>query len=204
MPGRVWGFGGHRHASPSLSLLRAGAPAVRRALGSLQAWPLLHRSSQGLVSHQPLSCLQAPQCQQDQLPAGEHVSGPAEPQPALPIRQQASDHQQGALCPSAGHPDAVSMPPRVPGRAQAASNPKHVVAENIQNEGKVSPSRRSPGACSENGILIRALAWDFPGSPVVKNLRFQCRGRGFDPWSGNYHFHMLHGLPKKKQFFKKS
>ena len=24
--------------------------------------------------------------------------------------------------------------------------------------------------------------WDFPGGPVVKTLRFQCRGHGFDPW----------------------
>ena len=26
---------------------------------------------------------------------------------------------------------------------------------------------------------------DFPGGPVVKTPCFQCRGRGFDPWSGN-------------------
>ena len=26
---------------------------------------------------------------------------------------------------------------------------------------------------------------DFPGGPVVKTLRFHCRGHGFDPWSGN-------------------
>ena len=25
---------------------------------------------------------------------------------------------------------------------------------------------------------------DFPGGSVVKMLRFHCRGRGFDPWSG--------------------
>ena len=24
---------------------------------------------------------------------------------------------------------------------------------------------------------------DFPGGPVVKTLRSQCRGHGFDPWS---------------------
>ena len=29
-------------------------------------------------------------------------------------------------------------------------------------------------------------ASDFPGSPVVKTPRFQCRGQVFDPWSGNY------------------
>ena len=26
---------------------------------------------------------------------------------------------------------------------------------------------------------------DFPGCPVVKTLCFQCRGCGFNPWSGN-------------------
>ena len=33
-----------------------------------------------------------------------------------------------------------------------------------------------------------SIDWDFPGGSVVKTLRFQCfhcRGRGFDPWSGN-------------------
>ena len=25
-----------------------------------------------------------------------------------------------------------------------------------------------------------------PGGPVVKTLHFQCRGHGFDPWSGNF------------------
>ena len=26
---------------------------------------------------------------------------------------------------------------------------------------------------------------DFPGGPVAKTLYSQCRGSGFDPWSGN-------------------
>ena len=26
---------------------------------------------------------------------------------------------------------------------------------------------------------------DFPGGPLVKTLCFQCRGKGFNPWSGN-------------------
>ena len=29
------------------------------------------------------------------------------------------------------------------------------------------------------------IPWDFPGGPVIKTLCFQCRGRRFDPWSGN-------------------
>ena len=26
---------------------------------------------------------------------------------------------------------------------------------------------------------------DFPGSPMVRSLHFDCRKPGFDPWSGN-------------------
>ena len=29
-------------------------------------------------------------------------------------------------------------------------------------------------------------AWDFSGGPVIKTPCSQCRGHGFDPWSGNY------------------
>ena len=32
---------------------------------------------------------------------------------------------------------------------------------------------------------LKGKNWDFPGGPMVKTLRFQCRGCGFDPWSGN-------------------
>ena len=35
---------------------------------------------------------------------------------------------------------------------------------------------------------------DFPGSPVVKTLHFQCKGHGFDPFFGELRSHM----PKKK------
>ena len=30
-----------------------------------------------------------------------------------------------------------------------------------------------------------APIWDLPGSPVVKTLSFQYKGRGFNPWLGN-------------------
>ena len=30
-----------------------------------------------------------------------------------------------------------------------------------------------------------ADGWDFPGGPVAKTLHSQCRGPGFNPWSGN-------------------
>ena len=31
----------------------------------------------------------------------------------------------------------------------------------------------------------KVMLRDFPGGPVAKTLRSQCRGPGFDPWSGN-------------------
>ena len=34
-------------------------------------------------------------------------------------------------------------------------------------------------------ILRRTQPRDFPGGPVAKTPRSQCRGPGFDPWSGN-------------------
>ena len=29
---------------------------------------------------------------------------------------------------------------------------------------------------------LTEIRWDFPGSPVVKNPPFHCRGHRFDPW----------------------
>ena len=33
---------------------------------------------------------------------------------------------------------------------------------------------------------FKTLVRDFPGGPVVKTPYSQCKGSGFDPWSGNY------------------
>ena len=33
--------------------------------------------------------------------------------------------------------------------------------------------------------IIKKIYRDFPGGPVGRTLRSQCRGPGFDPWSGN-------------------
>ena len=33
--------------------------------------------------------------------------------------------------------------------------------------------------------------WDFPVDPVAKTPGSQCRGPGFNPWSGNRRSHML-------------
>ena len=44
---------------------------------------------------------------------------------------------------------------------------------------------------SENrDVNLKVWPGDFPGGPVAKTLCSQCRGPGFDPWSGNQ-FHML-------------
>ena len=37
---------------------------------------------------------------------------------------------------------------------------------------------------------------DFPGGPVVKTLCCPCKGRQFNPWSGNWESHMLRGQNK--------
>ena len=34
-------------------------------------------------------------------------------------------------------------------------------------------------------LYKRKGQWDLPGGPVVKTRSSQCRGHGFDPWSGN-------------------
>ena len=34
-------------------------------------------------------------------------------------------------------------------------------------------------------LHLKVLDGEFLGGPVVKTPRFHCRGRGFDPWSGN-------------------
>ena len=44
----------------------------------------------------------------------------------------------------------------------------------------------SPLVTSPNIMALNTLLDFFPGSPVVKTLCFQCRGHGFNPWSGNW------------------
>lgn len=52
---------------------------------------------------------QAAECQQNQLFESQHLPGPAEPQPAVTVRQQAANHQQRPVRPSALHQDSVSV-----------------------------------------------------------------------------------------------
>ena len=40
--------------------------------------------------------------------------------------------------------------------------------------------------------------WDFPGDPMAKTLSSQCRGPGFNPWSGT-RSHMPQLKKKKKK-----
>ena len=37
---------------------------------------------------------------------------------------------------------------------------------------------------STGQLGLESRFWDFPGGPVIKTLRFHCRGRGFDPRLG--------------------
>ena len=33
-------------------------------------------------------------------------------------------------------------------------------------------------------LILKSQCWDFPSAPVAKTLHSQCRGPGFNPWSG--------------------
>ena len=47
-------------------------------------------------------------------------------------------------------------------------------------------SCQTPTSAGPRFLLCKmGYSRDFPGGPVVKTPRFQCRGRGFDPWWGN-------------------
>ena len=48
----------------------------------------------------------------------------------------------------------------------------------------LSPSMHQTLAIKLFLIFINALPGNFPGGPVVKEFALQCRGHGFDPWSG--------------------
>lgn len=78
-------------------------------LGSGAEVPNTRGAVKGELSLTSLPPCQAPQCQQDQLRAGRHLPGPAEPLAALALRQQDPEPGQGHLHLSAGHPDPVSV-----------------------------------------------------------------------------------------------
>ena len=41
------------------------------------------------------------------------------------------------------------------------------------------------GSTDGEDMKVKSVCRDFPGGPAVKTPCFQCRGYGFDPWSGN-------------------
>ena len=47
----------------------------------------------------------------------------------------------------------------------------------------------------QNFFQRRPTDGDFPGGPAVKIPCSQCRGPGFDPWSGNYIPHAATKIP---------
>ena len=63
----------------------------------------------------------------------------------------------------------------------------------------IPPSPSSPESRSLGNHFLEANAdLDFPGSPVVKTLCFQCREHRFNPWFGELRSYMPHGTTKKK------
>ena len=52
-------------------------------------------------------------------------------------------------------------------------------------------------------VRLRIAVEDFPGGPVVKTLRCQCRGSGLSPWSGNWDPHTLCGAAERLKIKKK-
>ena len=52
---------------------------------------------------------------------------------------------------------------------------------------------------AQNIINKKCMLRDFPGGPVVKTPCSQCRGHGFDPWSGNEDPTCHTAWPKKRK-----
>ena len=50
---------------------------------------------------------------------------------------------------------------------------------------ETSTSHKCLNWCKTFNLQCKQL-WDILGGPVAKNLFSQCRGRGFNPWSGNW------------------
>ena len=86
------------------------------------------------------------------------------------------------------------------GRVRGCSLSVRVVAGSSRLPGKVEGkrggcpprSRMQPEKqgrhCALSNMSIWSkhnYLWDFPGGPAVKTPRSQCRGPGFNPWSGN-------------------
>ena len=79
------------------------------------------------------------------------------------------------------------------GDAEIQKSPREEASQRREETGGVELPRdptggrphQKPG--ERHGPLLpqRLQKGDFPGGPVAKTPRSQCRGPGFDPWSGN-------------------
>ena len=48
----------------------------------------------------------------------------------------------------------------------------------MEGKGRARAGRALP-------TMLKSWALDFPGGAMAQTLHYQCRGLGFDPWSGN-------------------
>ena len=55
------------------------------------------------------------------------------------------------------------------------------------------------GGGSSKELYKNAWSGDFPDGPVVKTPLLECKGQGFNPWSGNEDPCMLRGVAKLKK-----
>ena len=73
-------------------------------------------------------------------------------------------------------------------------DPSHILTSNSD--------RKETGIIRENiqsqACYLKDKYWDFPVSPMVKSLCFQCRGYGFIPRAGELRSHMPWGMAKLK------
>ena len=62
---------------------------------------------------------------------------------------------------------------------------QNIIIKQLANKYSSQGRLKEYMTCNFYFPALDEFSWDFPGGPVVKTPRFHCRGRGFDPWSGN-------------------
>ena len=62
--------------------------------------------------------------------------------------------------------------------------PKAQVALSLKSKDKLD-FIKIKNFCASKDTVKKVKRRDFPGGPVVKTPHFHCRGRVFEPWSGN-------------------
>ena len=90
--------------------------------------------------------------------------------------------------------------------ADGQSSWAHEWGSHVERFGLVQQQGFPPGMGEEGATEVQVVirkqtisVGDFPGGPVVKAPRFQCRGRRFDPWSGNESRHATQQGREKKR-----